>query len=219
MTSVSAVRALTLIVGVAALGCAPRRPPEQSLVPPQDVEMDAKVLRKFYEEIREYAELRKAALKTVPPVGPGATAEQIAAHQKAMTTAIREYRKGARQGDMFKPPVEAAIRRILTKELAGPEGAAVLKEIRQGNPTVEGTPKRSNPTQEVKPPVVVQVNAVYPEAAPFSSVPPSLLLKLPQLPDVVRYRFVGRDLILRDTEANVILDFIKNIVPDPSIPR
>jgi hypothetical protein len=35
----------------------------------------------------------------------------------------------------------------------------------------------------------------------------------------VKYRFVGRDLILRDTEANVILDFIPNAIPDRSIPR
>jgi hypothetical protein len=50
-------------------------------------------------------------------------------------------------------------------------------------------------------------------------VPPSLLLKLPLLPEQVRYRFVGRAFILRDTEANVILDYIPDVVPDPSIPR
>ena len=50
-------------------------------------------------------------------------------------------------------------------------------------------------------------------------MPPSLLLKIPVLPPEVRYRFVGRALIARDTEANVILDFIGDIVPDPTIPR
>jgi hypothetical protein len=50
-------------------------------------------------------------------------------------------------------------------------------------------------------------------------VPPSLLLKMPELPEQVRYRFVGRTLILRDTDANVILDFIPDIVPDKTIPR
>ena len=33
------------------------------------------------------------------------------------------------------------------------------------------------------------------------------------------YRFVGPHLILRDAEAYVILDFIRDVVPDPSIPR
>jgi hypothetical protein len=50
-------------------------------------------------------------------------------------------------------------------------------------------------------------------------VPPSLLLKLPQLPNEVRYRFVGRALIVRDTEANVILDYILDAIPDRSVPR
>ncbi len=54
---------------------------------------------------------------------------------------------------------------------------------------------------------------------PVSSVPPSLLLKLPALPEQVKYAFVGRALILRDTEANVILDFIPDAIADRSIPR
>jgi hypothetical protein len=213
------VRVVMLATAVASLACSSRKGPQQSLVPPQDVEMDARVLRNFYEEIQEYSELRKAALKDLPPVAPDSSAEQISEHQTAMTDAIRAYRKHARQGEMFKPAVEAAFRRIMAKELAGPDGRAILDGIRQGNPTIEGNPKQSNPSQEVKQRVTVAVNALYPPGAPFSSVPPSLLLKLPQLPDVVRYRFVGRDLILRDTEANVILDIIKDIVPDPTIPK
>ena len=94
-----------------------------------------------------------------------------------------------------------------------------MKDVKQGNPKVDGNPAPQNPTKEVMQPVTLAVNAIYPDSAPFSSVPPSLLLKLPVLPDQVRYRFVGRALILRDTEANVILDFIPDVVPDPSVPR
>lgn len=213
------VQAAALAGVFAALACAAREPPQQSLVPPQDVEMDARVLQKFNEEIQEYAELRKQALKDIPPLPANASAEQLASHQNRMTEAIHAYRKEAKEGDMFKPPVAAAIRRIMAKELAGPNGAAILKDVRQGNPNFEGNPRPSNPTQEVKQSVRVEVNALYPASAPFSSVPPSLLLKLPQLPEVVRYRFVGRDLILRDTEANVILDLIRDLVPNPSLPR
>ncbi|HET7746031.1 MAG TPA: hypothetical protein VFM29_01940, partial [Vicinamibacteria bacterium] len=80
-------------------------------------------------------------------------------------------------------------------------------------------PDPRNPSREVKTTFPLTVGGIYPDGAPFSSVPPDLLMKLPQLPDQVRYRFVGRALILRDTEANVILDFIPDVVPDPSIPR
>jgi len=68
-------------------------------------------------------------------------------------------------------------------------------------------------------PVVVAVNGVYADAAPSSSVPPSLLLWLPPLPEGLRYGFVGRTLILSDSEASVILDFVADVVPDRSIPR
>ena len=110
-------------------------------------------------------------------------------------------------------------RRTLQKEFTGPEGPTLIKAVKQGNPKVEGNPVPNDPSKEVKLNVPLAVNAVYPDAAPFSTVPPSLLLKLPPLPEEARYRFVGRALILRDTEANVILDFIPDVVPDPTIPR
>ena len=152
-------------------------------------------------------------------MSPNASAEELAAHQRALTQAIVAYRKGEKRGNMFKSSVEAAIRRTLTREFTGPNGATLMKELQSGNPKVEGNPSPQDPSKEIKQPVTVAVNAVYPDAAPFSSVPPGLLLKLPPLPEVVRYRFVGRALILRDTEANVILDYILDVVPDRSIPR
>jgi hypothetical protein len=40
-----------------------------------------------------------------------------------------------------------------------------------------------------------------------------LLDALPRLPEGLEYRFMGNDLILRDTKANLIVDFINNAVP------
>jgi hypothetical protein len=209
---------LALAACLAAGACSGRRP-EASLVPEQDVEMDARVLAEFYEEVQEYVRLRQEASSMVPPLKVGASAEDIGAHQRAIADVIRVLRGDAERGDIFEPPVEQAFRRIIEREVHGPEGHEIVKEIADGNPKVEGVPKPSNPTQEVKQPIVLKVNAFYPDGAPFSSVPPSLLLKVPELPEQVRYRFVGRALILRDTDANVILDFIPDIVPDKAIPR
>lgn len=211
------VLCLAIVAGLTAAGCAQR--PEPSLVPEQDVNMDAEVLEEFYEEVQEYVRLRLEASRMVPPIAVGASAEQIGAHQKAIADVIRVLRGDAKRGDIFEPEVETAFRHVIDREIRGPEGPEIVKEIRDGNPKVEGVPKPSNPTQEVKTPITLKVNGFYPDEAPFSSVPPSLLLKIPQLPDQVRYRFVGRALILRDTDANVILDFIPDIVPDKSIPR
>jgi len=208
---------LALLGAVAAGGCSTTS--KETLVPPQTVEMDAETLRKFQHEVEEYVELRQSVLKQIPPIDARSTPAQIEAHQKALTQAIMSYRKGAKRGDIFRPDVEAAIRRTLHREFASAQGPTLLKEIKQGNPKVEGNPIPRDPSQEVKPAVTIAVNALYPDSAAFSSVPPSLLLKVPLLPEQVRYRFIGRTLILRDTEANVILDYIPDVVPDPSIPR
>jgi hypothetical protein len=214
----SAVLRGTVLAGsLAAAACSGTS--KESIVPPQTVEMDAETLRKFQHEVEEYVELRQSVLKQIPAINARSTPAEIEAHQKGLTQAIMAYRKGAKRGDIFKPEVEAAIRRTLHREFTGPEGPALLKEIKQGNPKVEGNPTPKDPSKEVKPPVTIAVNALYPDSAPFSSVPPSLLLKLPLLPEQVRYRFIGRALILRDTEANVILDYVPDVVPDPSIPR
>jgi len=208
---------LALLGSVAMGGCSSAS--KETIAPPQTTEMDAETLRKFQHEIEDYVELRRSALKQIPPIDARSTPAEIEAHQKALTNAIIAYRKGAKRGDIFKPEVEAAIRRTLHREFASAQGPELLKDIKQGNPKVEGNPTPRDPSKEVKPPVTIAVNALYPDSAPFSSVPPSLLLKLPLLPEQVRYRFIGRALILRDTEANVILDYIPDVVPDPSIPR
>jgi len=210
-------RGLLLVLLAGSMGCVLHRNPH--IAPTADVDMDARVLKKFQREIEEYIELHRELLHRIPNVGPNATAEQIAAHRDTMTKGIQAERKGARQGDVFKPPVEAAIRRIIARELLSPEAQQVVKEIKQGNPKVESVPNQTDPTRVHPESVVVAVNATYNEEAPGSSMPPTLLLKLPQLPEQVRYQFVGRDLILRDAEANVILDFIKDAVIDRSAPR
>ena len=193
-----------------------KKPP---IAPPQDVEMDPEALEKFRHEIEEYVELHRALLERIPNVTPKSTPEEIAAHRRKMTDAIRVERSGEKQGAIFKPKVATAFRSVLHRELTGPEGPAMLHEIRQGNPKVEGTPRSQDPTREDTRSVTVAVNLVYPDGVPVSSVPGSLLLHLPELPDQVKYGFVGRTIILRDTEAEVILDYIPDVVPDASLPR
>jgi hypothetical protein len=59
------------------------------------------------------------------------------------------------------------------------------------------------------------VNMTYPPNLPKATFPPRLALSLPQLPEVLEYRLVGHHLILRDFEANLIVDYIAGIVPAP----
>jgi hypothetical protein len=49
--------------------------------------------------------------------------------------------------------------------------------------------------------------------AALATVPPLILKRLPLLPEGLEYRFMGRDLILRDVKANLIVDFVREAVP------
>ena len=52
------------------------------------------------------------------------------------------------------------------------------------------------------------VNDSYPDGGALTTMPPQLLQILPRLPSGLEYRFIGRDLILWDTHAGLIIDFI-----------
>ena len=67
-----------------------------------------------------------------------------------------------------------------------------------------------------KPPagtVNFKINSPYPDKQPLASAPPEMLAKLPLLPKDIDYRFVDKHLILRDSRANTIIDYIPNAIP------
>ena len=59
----------------------------------------------------------------------------------------------------------------------------------------------------------VAVNHKYPPSVPLQSTPPTLLVNLPQLPPGLEYRVVGHHLVLMDSKANLIVDYIPNAIP------
>jgi hypothetical protein len=169
-------------------------------------EKKAKLARKeieeFAEEVEEYLDIHRKARKKLPPLSEEADAVAATTYGEKLAVVIRQDRKDAKQGDLLNPRLAAALRRILKAELAtGAERHLVLTE---GNPTGD---------EENQGPVKVAVNAHYIPAAPLSTVPPTLLLQLPPLPEELHYRFVGRTLILRDSIANLIVDYLPNAVP------
>ncbi|HKY21446.1 MAG TPA: hypothetical protein VJM31_09525, partial [Vicinamibacterales bacterium] len=46
----------------------------------------------------------------------------------------------------------------------------------------------------------------------LATMPPKILLMLPDLPPDMEYRFVGRHLILLDVRANMIIDEIPSVL-------
>jgi hypothetical protein len=44
-------------------------------------------------------------------------------------------------------------------------------------------------------------------------IPPEMLARLPELPEPLQYRFVGGHLIVLDTEARLVVDYLEETVP------
>jgi hypothetical protein len=162
-------------------------------------------IKDFNDRVKDYLKLHKKAAETLPPITGDEDPDTVAAHRVALARAIRARRSSARRGDVFDAKVVPTIVERVRTELQGVEARPARKVIREGNP-------KFDPEGYV--PVSVAVNAAYPLRAPVSTVPASVLLVLPPLPaNVLEYRFVGRDLILIDTEANLIVDYILGAAP------
>jgi hypothetical protein len=61
--------------------------------------------------------------------------------------------------------------------------------------------------------VPLKVNGIYPDAVAETTFPSMLLQKLPTLPDELAYRIRGRDLVLVDKKANLVVDLFHEALP------
>jgi hypothetical protein len=166
---------------------------------------DNPVIKDFNERVHRYWDLHQKSDKAASPIDKKKEPDPaaIVEHERQLATAIREGRKNAKEGDIFTQPVQKVLVATIQQELSSGTGQKAREMI-----LGEGNPK--NPESRAQ--VVVAVNAKYPATAPLSTVPPSVLLRLPKLPQGLEYRFVGRDLLLFDSEANLIVDILRNAI-------
>ena len=59
----------------------------------------------------------------------------------------------------------------------------------------------------------LKINARYPDEIPLSTMPPEVLAVLPPLPKTLNYRFISDQLILLDTEAHIVADYVSKALP------
>ena len=162
----------------------------------QGVNPHAAALKEFGDRTRAYMELHHQLAAHVPPLPKQATPEQIERHQVALANAIRAARLRAQQGDVFTPPVVPQFRTVIRSDLRS-------RETREAMATM----------QEVPSTLTINVNDRWPPDAAHATVPPRLLNNLYRLPEGLEYRFLGRHLVLVDSTANLIVDYITNVVP------
>ena len=161
-------------------------------------QQDQAGFKEFSSRAQQYTKLHKRLEQSLPQLKITDQPELIAAHQQALAKKISEARPDARPGNIFAPRAKDAFQRAIAREFKGSEATNALATIQQGAPVKE---------------VQLQVNQVYPEGLPYTSVPPTLLLKFPRLPDELGYRIVDKDLVLLDVKANLVVDLMAKAIP------
>jgi hypothetical protein len=164
--------------------------------PPLTTPAEAKVLADFDARVKAYYELRDKVDEGKARQTQTKEPEKVEAQRKALATSIQKARAGAKPGDIFTPEVQPFIKRWLKPALKGTDGKDNKNTLKEENPSVE-----------------LKVNAPYPEKQPLSTMPPDVLLQLPKLPKDLEYRFIQKHLLLYDSRASLIVDFVYNAIP------
>jgi hypothetical protein len=149
----------------------------------------------FTDRVTAYVDLQKKQETGLPATKPREDTSKMEIHQRALAARMRLARPNAQPGDLFGSAARL-IQDVVRKD-------AEQRSTRDAKASMEEVPQRRP----------LRVNAEYPEKAALATVPPLLLTNLPRLPEGLEYRFMGRDLVLRDTKANLIADFIREAAP------
>lgn len=188
MSSTSAPLSVVMLVG--SLIAAPSAAVQPAVNP------QAAATAEYQKRINEYVKIHNQAEATVPNLKSTDDPKEVYARQVALGKAIVALRAGAKPGDIFAKEYQPYFIKI------------VLDDFRTRSPA-----DRKALIVELPKNVKVDINMVYPTTLPLETFPAVLLRALPDLPPELEYRIVGRNLILRDVKANVIVDILRGVVP------
>jgi hypothetical protein len=144
---------------------------------------------------KQYLDFRKKVAGSSPK--SNSTPSKITSAQNDLANKIRVARAGAKQGEIFTPEITRYVRRQIASRLSGRDGKRIRASLRHAEPVN----------------ITLQINQSYPDNVPLQSTPPSLLMSLPQLPTGLEYRLVGKELVIRDVDANIVVDYVANALP------
>jgi hypothetical protein len=148
----------------------------------------------FQTNIDDYVALRGRTEGVVSAVDPSSDPVEILRRERSFGRAVQWARLGVKQGNIFRGDSVIDVRRIVARDLAqrSPgDRAAIAVDVAAMAP---------------------RVNQLYPHALPLPTFPPLLLAALPALPDGLEYRFMGDALIIRDADANLIIDYLPDVL-------
>ena len=165
----------------------------QSVAVPLAPGDDRAVVEEFQRRLRQYDAVRQRLDVALPVQVVSSNPALIIAIRDAHRKALQSERLMARQGDLFFPGIAALFRRVILDSLHSMAAEDFLIMITE---------------DDAAPMAPACVNASYPDGGALTTMPSQLLQILPRLPAGLEYRFIGRDLILWDLHAGLIVDFI-----------
>ena len=184
-----ALSAMLIVAGAVA----PSAAPQAAAGPPAE----ATPIKEFHNAIANYLALRHGLRKEVSGPVKDSTSAELNNASDALAGAIERARGHAQAGAIFSEPVAAIIKRRIADAVRAEKVRSALASIDDEGAGIS-TPK---------------VHLRLPVSEQLATMPPSLLVVLPQLPKELEYRILGRHLVLRDVDASIILDYIPAAVP------
>ena len=152
----------------------------------------------FAKRVSAYMDVRKTVVDSVGELDPTKSQAEITTRATGLATGLTARRAQAKQGDIFTPEFAALVATL------------IKEEYKRRSISVQET---RGDQQDELPDFKPAVNQLYPTTYPLATFPATLLPLLPSLPEQLEYRVVQHYLVLRDVEANMIIDFMPNAVP------
>lgn len=152
----------------------------------------------FAKRVDAYIAVHKQVADSVGVLDETKNQGEIAARATLLANGIIAARANAKPGDIFTIEVATTISTMIQEEYR--RRPATVKDSRED-------------AQEELPDFEPKVNEIYPTTYPLATFPATLLPLLPTLPPEIEYRIVSHYLILRDVEANLIVDYMPHVIP------
>jgi len=188
--------ALESVVLVSCLLSAPAPSAARQL--PSVSASDQKSLSDFSKKAKDY--VSKEHMLAQDKMKPTSDVAKLQDQRRQLRDAVQQARANARQGDFFTAETAEIFRKILVDLLNGPDGKKIKISLSHAEP---GAPAQ------------FKVNGEFPNqnGQPIQSVPPTVLKVLPSLPKGLEYCIAGKTLALRDSAANIVVDYLPNALP------
>jgi hypothetical protein len=163
--------------------------------------LEERVLRDFNQRVDHYVRVHRRLERALPPEHLFGDLEDMPEAVDALHVAIVGTRPHAYAGSVFTPAVADLLKTRLERAIAASRlpPAGVFAALNPGDR--EGIPEP-------------QINGRFP-AMRYVRVWPVLLAALPELPEELQFHFVGRDLVLVDVHADLVVDILKDALPAP----